>query len=332
MEDTAPRPLMEEGTDEKRQDRKGLSPVERLDWIAAVMRDGALTRDAQCVAAALACRQNSGTGQCNPSLKTLAADTSFLDVSPVSRALTKLRKAGWIESTRNRRTGGNAYRLLRQPLAQMDNHPFVEMDNSHLLISTNGTCSDEQMALVEQDNSHLLGSATPYEYRNGSQEGTGEVEPVKPENTPASVGDDVASIGGDDDGLRHDALSGECEFPQGAVPDIAEGDLGEAVGGGVDEPFPSEWPDDAEGVQGEARNVDDDDETHQDIADDASAIHHLGDIDISAPRLAELEKKFGPSAMSGLLARQGDIVKACEGGVSLVKAVDDALSEYFPPF
>mgnify|MGYP001827749047 CR=1 FL=1 len=82
-----------------------MSPLGRLQWLLLLARNPAVKPAALRVGTALAYRQNSRTGQLNPSIDCLARDTSIA-VRSVRRSLRELEVLGVVETDQS--IGGNA--------------------------------------------------------------------------------------------------------------------------------------------------------------------------------------------------------------------------------
>lgn len=102
---------MEDSNAAPRQQGAHPSCVDKNEWMAEVLADKSLTCSAVKVAVRLALHHNSKTGQCNPSIETLARGTD-LKARAVYNAIGALRDAGFLSWT-TPAGGSSNYRLER---------------------------------------------------------------------------------------------------------------------------------------------------------------------------------------------------------------------------
>ncbi|MCP2082740.1 UNVERIFIED_ORG: hypothetical protein J2W74_003926 [Methylorubrum zatmanii] len=102
---------MANGNAELRQQGVHPSCVDKNEWMAAVLADENLVCSAVKVAVRLALHHNTTTGQCNPSIETLARGTN-LKARAVHNAISALRDAGFLTWT-TPAGGSSNYRLKR---------------------------------------------------------------------------------------------------------------------------------------------------------------------------------------------------------------------------
>lgn len=88
-------------------------------WMAAICADPELKRAAKTIATRLALHMNSLTGQCNPSISTLAQGCATTSRT-VERSIKELEDAGWILRFQAGGQSSNRYALtFRQPAPEM---------------------------------------------------------------------------------------------------------------------------------------------------------------------------------------------------------------------
>ena len=242
---------------------KATSLVKRLAWVDAVMADPDLEASEKCLAYALARHQNDDRLQCNPSSQRLAEELGRNERS-VRGSIGRLELSGWI-NTRGPKGRSLQFDLVSAearlprastpaptPGADARTHPGRRRPTPpgvHARTPRAYTPDEpvNYQSLNQQEKpAKELNQPQANEVREGGVEEVeviehfpgGEAEAVDVDGATVSFGDDVASLDGDSSAVRHDTLSGEREPPRGAVPDLAEGDQGEAEEVGDDEPFP----------------------------------------------------------------------------------------------